>query len=70
MTERPCTADSDLIGWNIEKLEKELDLSVVYYQDQAVRDLHPDPERCLDAGDTILVLASIETLQQINKMNK
>jgi Trk K+ transport system NAD-binding subunit len=61
---------SELIGWNLEKLEQEFELSVVYYQSEEVRDLHPDPERCLKAEDTILVLASIETLQQINKVNK
>ena len=60
---------SELVGRSIEELEKEYDLSVVYYQGQEVHDLHPDPERCLDAGNAILVLASIETLQQINKVN-
>jgi Trk K+ transport system NAD-binding subunit len=61
---------SRLIGWPIEKLESELDLSVVCYQGGELTDLHPNPDLCLSAGDQILVLASLETLQQLNGFNQ
>jgi len=61
---------SHVIGWPLEKLESELDLSVVCYQGGDVTDLHPTPDLCLGAGDQILVLASLDTLQQLDKLNK
>jgi Trk K+ transport system NAD-binding subunit len=61
---------SRLIGWPIERLESELDLSVVCYQGGEITDLHPTPDLCLSAGDQILVLASLETLEQLNGVNQ
>ena len=61
---------SRLIGWPIERLESELDLSVVCYQGGEITDLHPTPDLCLSAGDQILVLASLETLEQLNGLNQ
>jgi len=61
---------SPLIGWSVEKLEAELDLSVVCYQGQEVADLHPDPDLCLRAGDEVLVIASLDTLRRLNGLNR
>ncbi len=61
---------SRLTGWPLEKLESELDLSVICYQGGEITDLHPTPDLCLGAGDQILVLASLETLQQLNGLNQ
>jgi Trk K+ transport system NAD-binding subunit len=60
---------SRLIDWSIEKLEEELDLSVVCYRGENVTDLHPDSDLRLSSGDTILVIASIETLGRLNDLN-
>jgi voltage-gated potassium channel len=60
---------SRLTGWCVEKLEAELDLSVVCYQSKDTADLHPDPGLVLGAGDKILVLASLETLERLNDMD-
>jgi voltage-gated potassium channel len=61
---------SRLAGWTIKKLEAEFDLSVVCYQGETAADLHPDPGLDLEAGDKLLVLASLETLERLNDVNR
>lgn len=61
---------SRLTGWSVEKLEAELDLSVVCHQGKDVTDLHPAPDLSLDVGDKVLVLASLETLKRLNDMSR
>ncbi len=61
---------SRLIGWSMEKLEAELDLSVVCYQSKEVADLHPNPDLVLDTGDKVLVLASLEVLERLKDLNQ
>ena len=58
---------SDLIGWDIARLEREIDLTVLYYKNGDIHDLHPDPALKLVAGDQLLVLASVEVLRELNK---
>jgi Trk K+ transport system NAD-binding subunit len=60
---------SALVGWTIEKVAHDLDLQVVCYHDRSGTDLHPDPDLQLSAGDKILVMASLESLQRLNKLN-
>lgn len=60
---------SRLTGWSVEKLEADLDLSVVCYWGQKVTDLHPDPDLPLKAGDRILVIASLDTLRRLHDLN-
>jgi Trk K+ transport system NAD-binding subunit len=62
--------DSRLIGWPVEKLESELDLSVVCYRGPLITDLHPGPDLSLNAGDEILVLASLDILQRLYDLNQ
>lgn len=57
---------ASLVGWSVERLETELDLSVVCYQGHGIADLHPTPELCLRADDKILVLATLEGLRDLN----
>ncbi len=61
---------SQLAGWCLEKLEAELDLSVVCYHGQDLTDLHPLPDLCLAVGDKVLVLASLDTLERLNGLNR
>jgi len=61
---------SQLIGWPLEKLEAELDLSVVCYQGIEGADLHPRPDLPLDAGDEILALASLGMLKRLHELNR
>ncbi len=60
---------SQLIGWCIKKLEAALELSVVCYQGRELTDLHPDPTLCLEVGDKVLVLASLDTLEKLSDLN-
>lgn len=70
ISEVTVSPDSQLIGWPVEKLEAELDLSVVCYQGEDCVDLHPGPELRLNAGDEILVLASLDALQRLSDLNR
>jgi Trk K+ transport system NAD-binding subunit len=60
---------SRLTGWPVEKLEAELDVSVVCYQGGEVADLHPGPDRYLRVGDEITVLASLDRLRELTDLN-
>lgn len=61
---------SALVGWTVERLTAEFDLSVIFYQSGDVSDIHADPARLLCAGDKILILATMETLHQVNEQNR
>lgn len=61
---------SHLIGWPIEQLVNELDISVVCHHTPAGADLHPDPDKSLQVGDRILVLASLPALRQLHQMSR
>jgi Trk K+ transport system NAD-binding subunit len=61
---------SPLIGWGVDKIEREFDLSVVRYQGAEMEDFHPRSEVELTAGDTILVLAALDQLQQVQALNE
>lgn len=61
--------DSPIIGWSVERLEAELDLSIVYCKGTQVTHLHPECNLQLSAGDKMLVLASLEALQRLNDFN-
>jgi voltage-gated potassium channel len=57
-------------GWSIEKLEHNLDLSVVSHIEGGITHLHPEPGLLLTAGCQLLVLATLETLQKLGDLNK
>ncbi len=61
---------SALVGWSVEKLEAEMDLSVVCYQGTNFADLHPQPGLLLKGGDQILVIAALETLRRLSDVNR
>jgi len=61
---------SKIEGWSIEQLEQKLDLSIISYIEQGVTHLHPEPERILQTGCQILALASLETLQKLDALNR
>ncbi|MEW5869274.1 MAG: NAD-binding protein [Chloroflexota bacterium] len=56
--------------WSVQQLEQSLDLSVVSYIESDASHLHPAPELPIKAGDAILVLASLDTLHRLDKMNR
>jgi voltage-gated potassium channel len=59
---------SSLVGWTVEKLEAEFDLSVVCYQARETTGLHPTPNLCLEGGTKMLILASLETLRRVDAL--
>jgi voltage-gated potassium channel len=70
LSEVDIKPDAELVGWSIEKLETELDLLVVCHQTGKCTELHPDPQLRLGADDKLLVMASLEALQQLNDLNR
>jgi voltage-gated potassium channel len=56
--------------WSIEKLEHNLDLSVISYIEGSLTHLHPEPGLLLTPGSQLLVLATLETLQKLGDLNK
>jgi Trk K+ transport system NAD-binding subunit len=60
---------SELCGWTIGKLEEDLDLSVICHEKDGCTDLHPENDLILGEGEEILILASLETLRNINQLN-
>jgi len=69
ISEVVVTPDSQLAGWSVGRLETVLNLSVIYYRDGATTSLHPDGQAVLRAGDRVLVLAQLEALQKLSKLN-
>jgi Trk K+ transport system NAD-binding subunit len=60
---------ASLEGWSIQELEEKLDLSVVSFIDHQKTHLHPDHSLRLNAGNKILVLATLNTLQRLESLN-
>lgn len=58
-----------LEGRSVKEVEEMLDLSVVFHQRGGKRDMHPAAELRLEAGDKIVVFASLEQLKQIERLN-
>ena len=63
---QPC---SQLTGWSVEKLENQLDLTVVYFQNGEEVDLHPPNHLCLQEQTRLMVIASMETLKELDRLN-
>jgi Trk K+ transport system NAD-binding subunit len=56
-------------GWTVQQLEKEADTSVVTHHRNGSTDVHPELAQKLNAGDKILMLATIETLDKLTKLS-
>jgi voltage-gated potassium channel len=61
---------SELVGRPLEKLEADLGLRVVCHQVGDCTDLAPDAHLELQAGDEILVMATLHSLERLNHLNK
>jgi voltage-gated potassium channel len=61
--------DSQLCGWTVGKLEKDLDLSVICHEKDGCADLHPGDGVKLGEGEEIFVLSNFETLRSLNQLN-
>jgi len=61
---------SILAGWTVESVESKLDLSVIFQPKPPNRRYPSCPERPTARRDKILVLASVDALQQLNALNQ
>jgi Trk K+ transport system NAD-binding subunit len=61
---------SSLQGWRIQELEERLSLDVVAYIENGVSHLHPNANIKLGTGCQLLILASLESLHRLNKLNR
>ncbi len=69
ISEMTIQPESEIDGWTVDQLEKRLDLSVVSYIEGETPCLHPDPNYCLCAHCKVLVLATLEVLNRVDKLN-
>jgi Trk K+ transport system NAD-binding subunit len=70
LSEVHVRANSALVGWSVERLEADLDLRVVCHQVEGCTDLNPDSHLELNAGDEVLVMATLDSLERLNHLNK
>lgn len=70
ISEVAISPNAPIVDWSVRQLEEKLDLSVVSYIDGEVTHLHPDPDLRLTAQSKILVLATLETLQRLEELNR
>jgi Trk K+ transport system NAD-binding subunit len=68
--EQTIQPGAQIEGWSIQKLENELDLTVISYCQAGELRLHPEPDLILNPGIKILVLASLETLHRLTEKNR
>ena len=59
-----------LVGRQVCDLERELDFSIILYSRAGQIDLHPAPDITLHAGDQVCVLASLDVLNRLGRMNR
>ncbi len=69
VSEITVTPESALVGQTVDQLEDELDLSVIFHQRGTVRDMHPACDLRLEAGDKVVVFATLEQLNRLERMN-
>ncbi len=69
LSELVVQPDSPLVGWTVQKMEVEFDVSAICHQQGGCTDLHPDRSRVLGAGDKVLVLASLDVLRRLHDLN-
>lgn len=62
-------ADSPLLGMTMEDAERKYNMTIVMHQTNDELHLHPTYDELINAGDTLVVFATLETLGQIGSMN-
>ncbi len=61
----PIESGSPLVGQTVEEVERQYNLTVVMHRRPQERHLHPQSDEVLNAGDGIVVVASLEVLGRI-----
>lgn len=60
---------SGLLGWTLDKLRSELELTVALYRHENIMDWNPSPGFTLKPGVKLLVITTSESLQQLERLN-
>ena len=58
-----------LKGYSVAQLEEEFDITVVLYRGPDLFDPHPAPDIILQAGDYLVIFASLESLSRLREAN-
>jgi Trk K+ transport system NAD-binding subunit len=58
-----------LVGQSVQEAEEGLDFTIVFHQRGETRDMHPPARMCLKAGDKLVVVATLEQLNQLEQLN-
>ena len=69
LSELHVRPDSELAGWTLARLEADLGLRVVCHQVGDCPNLNPDPHLELKAGDEVLVMATLDSLERLDNLN-
>jgi Trk K+ transport system NAD-binding subunit len=62
--------DSRLAGQTVEAVERTYEMTVVMHRHQQGRHLHPRSDEVLNAGDSLVILASLEALGRLGLFNR
>ncbi|MBN2547610.1 MAG: potassium channel protein, partial [Anaerolineales bacterium] len=68
ISEQVIDPDSPLLGWTVERLESELDCSVVSYTQDDRLELHPPASLRLQSGSRIMVMGTLEALNRLEAL--
>src|SRR5262249_14270687 len=60
---------SKLIGWTLDRLRSELEITVALYKDETIMDWNPSPTFTLRPGVKLLVITTAESLQELARLN-
>lgn len=61
---------SQLIGWTLDQLRSRLELTIALYQTDKEMDWNPSPKFTLATGVKLLVITTLDSLQELEKLNK
>lgn len=62
--------NSRLIGWTLDRLRQELELTIALYQKGEEMDWNPSPEIELNPGVKLLVITTADSLQDLQQLNR
>jgi Trk K+ transport system NAD-binding subunit len=60
---------SQLIGWTLDQLRSRLEITIALYQTDKEMDWNPNPKIILEKGVKLLVITTLESLKELEKLN-
>ncbi len=62
--------NSQLIGWPLDQLRSQLELTIALYQSATEMDWNPSPSFTLESGVKLLVITTADSLRELERLNK